>query len=544
MYILCMKRKKLSGSRLIQAALVAAFLFFGVSGSLGAQMHGHASAGGPAGSATDGFARGVAGLPAAAASREVALADGAVYDLEAAAVSGQVAGRTLRLYAYNGSVPGPLLRVRQGSSITVRFANRLDLDSSVHWHGVRVENSSDGVPGVTQQAVAPNGMHTYSLRFPDAGLFWYHPHVREDVAQELGLYGGILVEPAGKPNAPGGWPPADREVVLFLDDILLRGGDVEPFSRDVVTHAMSGRYGNTFLANGRTDWTLEVRTGERVRFFVANAASTRVFSVGIEEQVLKVIGGDAGRAAREVLASSVVLGPSERAVADVLFQAAGTFRLLHRSPARTVALGTIRVAGAPSAEAGSRAAGFFSPGGDAAMARDAAALLARAPAQPDHVLALRAQGGMGAMGGMMDMGGAPSAIEWEEDGHMAMMNAMSTTRTMRWAIRDRASGREGMDIPLQAAVGQVKMIRIVNEPDGEHPMQHPIHLHGQRFLVAARDGVAETNAAWKDTVLVPAGSTVDLLVAFETPGTWLLHCHIPEHMEAGMMAAFQVKDRG
>jgi FtsP/CotA-like multicopper oxidase with cupredoxin domain len=527
---------------------MAAVLFWGPAVALHAQMHDHGTGGEGASTGPAGFERGIEGLPAAEASREIALADGAVFDLRAAPVSARISGRALRMYAYGGSIPGPLLRVKQGSSVTVRFANALDLDSSVHWHGVRVENSSDGVPGVTQQPVRPGGTHTYRLRFPDAGLFWYHPHVREDVAQELGLYGGILVEPAAAAGTPGGWPSVDREVVLFLDDILLRAGDVEPFRRDVVTHAMSGRFGNTFLVNGSTGWTLDVRAGERVRFFLANSAGTRVFSVGIEEQVLKVIGGDAGLAAREALTSSVVLGPSERAVADVLFQAAGTFRLLHRSPSRKVALGTIRVTGAPVAAAGARAAGFFAPGGDEAMAREAAALLARAPAQPDSVLALRAQGGMmggmGGMGGMMDMGGAPPPIEWEEDGHMAMMNAMSTTRTMRWTIRDRASGREGMDIPLEAAVGQVKVIRIVNEPDGEHPMQHPIHLHGQRFLVAARDGVAETNPSWEDTVLVPAGSTYDLLVVFETAGTWLLHCHIPEHMEAGMMAAFQVKDRG
>jgi FtsP/CotA-like multicopper oxidase with cupredoxin domain len=530
--------------RWMTAAFSAAVLFFGHAGSLGAQMHSHGSGGGGAAAGPAGFERGTDGLPPAGASREIVLADGAVFDLAAAPVRAQVAARTLRMYAYGGSIPGPLLRVKQGSSVTVRFSNRLDLDSSVHWHGVRVENSSDGVPGVTQQPVRPGGTHTYRLRFPDAGLFWYHPHVREDAAQELGLYGGILVEPAADPGSAAGWPVADREVVLFLDDILMRGADVEPFSRDVVTHAMSGRFGNTFLVNGRTDWSLDVRAGERVRFFLANAAGTRVFSVGVEEQVLKVIGGDAGRAAREVLTSSVVLAPSDRVVADVLFQAAGTFRLLHRSPSRTVSLGIIRVIGASPAAALSRAAEFFAPGGDEAMAREAAALAARAPAQPDYVLALRAQGGMmRGMGGMMDMGGAPSPIEWDEGGHMAMMNAMSTTQTMRWAIRDRASGREGMDIPLEAVVGQVKVIRIVNEPDGEHPMQHPIHLHGQRFLVAARDGVAETNPAWEDTVLVPAGSTYDLLVGFETPGTWLLHCHIPEHMEAGMMVAFQVKDR-
>ena len=375
------------------------------------------------------------------------------------------------------------------------------------------------------------------------------PTCARTLAQELGLYGGILVEPA--PAGLGtraGWPRADREVVVFLDDMLLRGADVEPFSRETVTHAMSGRFGTTFLANGSTGWSLDVRPGERVRFYFANTASTRVFSVGIEEQVLKVIGSDGGRSARELLAASVVLGPSERVIADVLFQKPGSFRLRHSSPSRTVVLGSIRVSGTAPAIPASTPAEFFVMGGDEAVAREAAALLARAPAQPDYVLGLRMQGGMmggmGGMGGMMDMGGPPAAIEWEEDSHMAMMNAMSTTRTLRWTIRDRASGREGMDIPLEATVGQVKLLRIVNEADGEHPMQHPIHLHGQRFLVAARDGAADTNPVWKDTVLVPAGSTYDLLVAFETPGTWLLHCHIPEHMEAGMMAAFNVKDRG
>jgi FtsP/CotA-like multicopper oxidase with cupredoxin domain len=126
---------------------------------------------------------------------------------------------------------------------------------------------------------------------------------------------------------------------------------------------------------------------------------------------------------------------------------------------------------------------------------------------------------------------------------MAMMNQMSTNRTLRCVIRDRASGREGMDIPLRAQVGQVRLVRLVNEGNSGHPMQHPIHLHGQRILVVARDGQAETNPAWKDTVQIPAGSSYDLLVAFDSPGRWLLHCHIPEHMEAGMMAAFEVKEK-
>ena len=169
------------------------------AGPAPAQMHGHGMSVGPAG-ATELFDRSTAGLPAAASQRELVLQDGAVIDLTAGPVRKELSGRTLRMFAYNGSIPGPLLRVRQGSTLTVRFTNRLELDSSVHWHGVRVENAADGVPGVTQDPVRPGQSFTYSLRFPDAGLFWYHPHVREDVTQELGLYGGILVEPSRQPG--------------------------------------------------------------------------------------------------------------------------------------------------------------------------------------------------------------------------------------------------------------------------------------------------------------------------------------------------------
>jgi FtsP/CotA-like multicopper oxidase with cupredoxin domain len=294
-----------------------------------------------------------------------------------------------------------------------------------------------------------------------------------------------------------------------------------------------------FLVNGRADWSLEARQGERVRFYLANAANTRTFAVSLEEHPLKLIGADAGRAAREVLTSSVVLAPSERAIVDVLFQRAGSFRLRHSSPLRAVSLGSVRVGGLANAVPDE----FFRPGGDEAFAREAAQLLARIPAQPDYVLSLRAEGDlMGMMGGMMGMGEPGAAIEWEEDGHMAMMNQMSTDRTLRWVIRDRASGRQGMDIPLRATVGQRMLLRLVNDGNSGHQMQHPIHLHGQRMLVVARDGQEETNPAWKDTVLLPAGSSYDLLVAFDSPGRWVLHCHIPEHMEAGMMAVFEVRE--
>ncbi|OHD69865.1 MAG: hypothetical protein A2V99_14645 [Spirochaetes bacterium RBG_16_67_19] len=519
--------------------LMVALAIGAASERLWAQMPGHGEHMMAPSMAPEGFERSTAGLAAVSPSRDVMLKDKAVFELTAAPVSKQLSGRTLRMYAYNGSIPGPLLRVKQGSTLTVRFTNRLDLDSSVHWHGVRVENGSDGVPGVTQSPVRPGDEYTYRLRFPDAGLFWYHPHLREDVTQELGLYGGILVEPSAKPGQLGGWPATDREVVVFLDDIFLIANDVAPFYREVVTHALSGRFGTTFLTNGLTNWGLEVKQGERVRFYFANSANTRTFAVSLEEHSLKLIGSDGGRAAREVLTSSVVLGPSERAIVDVLFQSPGSFRLEHRSPQRTVSLGTIRVL---KASAAAETGDFFRPGGDDGIVRQAASLVARAPSQPDYVLDLKVKGAMMGMGGMMMEMERPSPIEWEEDGHMAMMNAMSSSQTLRWIISDRNSGRENMDIQLQVAVGQVRLLRLVNDVNSEHPMQHPIHLHGQRFLVVSRDGKAETNPVWKDTVLVPAGSNYDLLVEFDNPGRWLLHCHIPEHMEAGMMAVFKVKE--
>ena len=190
--------------------------------------------------------------------------------------------------------------------------------------------------------------------------------------------------------------------MLFLDDIRLSGGDVEPFYRDAVTHTMSGRFGNVFLVNGQTDWRLEVRQGERVRFFLANAANTRTFAVSLEEQALKLIGSDAGLAAREVLTSSVVLGPSERAIVDVLFQSAGSFRLLHKSPLRTVSLGSVRVQAASAARPRPPRPISSIPAATRRIAREAAELLARAPSQPDYVLSLRVAGDMmGMMGGMM-----------------------------------------------------------------------------------------------------------------------------------------------
>jgi FtsP/CotA-like multicopper oxidase with cupredoxin domain len=236
------------------------------------------------------FSRDPAGLPEAERPQLLELADGDTLDLPIGPVSKRLGDTAVRMLAYNGSIPGPNVKVQQGSEIIVHVTNDGDLDTTVHWHGLRLENKYDGVPHATQAPIPVGGDFSYRVQFPDPGLYWYHPHIREDYALELGLYGNILVVPA----EPGYWGPVDRDVILTLDDILLENGKVAPFSRTETTYAAMGRYGNVFLVGGEPDLHLTSRAGEVVRLWLTNAASTRVFNVRLPGARMKLVGGDSG----------------------------------------------------------------------------------------------------------------------------------------------------------------------------------------------------------------------------------------------------------
>lgn len=134
-------------------------------------------------------------------------------------------------------------------------------------------------------------------------------------------------------------------------------------------------------------------------------------------------------------------------------------------------------------------------------------------------------------------------IEWEDD--MVAVNRLTTPANMRWKLVDPDTGAANAAIDWQFTEGDRVKIRLVNEMDSDHPMHHPFHLHGAgRFLVLARDGVAEPNLVWKDTVLVRTGQTVDILFDLTNPGLWMAHCHIAEHMQSGMMFSFNVARQG
>ena len=516
-------------------------------------------------------------LPEATPHQIVDLPDGGTLDLEATIVRREIAGRRLAMLAFNGQHPGPLVRVPEQSTIFVNFTNRTPYPTAVHWHGIRLDNEFDGVPGLTQDPVEPGGTFQYRIFFRDAGIYWYHPHHREDVQQELGLYGNLLVSPASADY----YGPANREEVLILDDILLDDDGLVDFGEESANYMLMGRFGNHTLVNGEPGYELDVDRGEVVRFHLTNASNTRTlnlsFALPQEEGGLpqeedrpaldadqlvsdpdvpdttrlpfKVVASDVGRFEREEWARSVVLAPAERYVIDVRFDRPGRHVLVnhvqginHRQGVFRAELRTLGgVTVAPRAAGHDHRPAFETLRENADVVADIDRYRARFEDEPDHELVLT-----------LETEDLPLAIErsmaydWvyfnpvEWTGTMPRMNWATTGREVRWILREIATGRENEEIDWNFAVGDVVKIRVVNDRGAFHAMQHPLHIHGQRFLVLSQNGVPNSNLVWKDTVLLPAASTTDLLLELSNPGRWMIHCHIAEHLEAGMKMVMNV----
>src|SRR5438105_557803 len=284
------------------------------------------------------FPRETEGLPEAGRTELVEVTDGDEFELEIMPFKKRIGAATVRMLTYNGSVPGPTLKVAQGATITVPVTNHGDIEATVHWHGLRLENRYDGTHD-TQAPIPVDETFAYQVHVPDPGAYWYHPHIREDYGQEMGLYGNILVTPSD----PDFWPAANRELLLTLDDILIEDGQIAAFRESETTHVAMGRFGNVMLVAGEPDLSLEAERGEVVRFYFTNTANTRVFNVALPGAQVKLVGADAGHYEHEELVQEVLLAPSERVVVDVLFADAGELELEHRTPERTYRLASIAV---------------------------------------------------------------------------------------------------------------------------------------------------------------------------------------------------------
>jgi FtsP/CotA-like multicopper oxidase with cupredoxin domain len=538
----------------------------------------------------DAFTTDTTGLPEASSPSVVSLHDGDSLDLDIRPVRKRIGEAEVRMLGYNGSIPGPTLRVDQGSEITVNVRNEGDVDATVHWHGLRLENRYDGVPEETQAPIAPGGKFSYRLRFPDPGLYWYHPHIREDYVQEMGLYAPIVVEPPD----PSYWAPADRQMTITLDDVLIEDGKMAPFHHSGPNFVAMGRFGNVMLVNGEAEFSGEAAAGEVVRLYLVNTANTRIFNFALRNARMKLVGGDSGRVEREEFVDEVLLAPSERAVVDVLFGAPGDAHLEHRTPEHTYDLGAFSVVG----DAAGAAASFEELRTDPELTAERRLIARDFEREPDKVLSIVAsmpllygeevqassyvcpmhaevtstepgtcpKCGMRLVPsdslptsasdhheghahdkhapgdhahGAHEHGDHGDGLEWED--LMPEINRASDAHNMLWKLVDPETGAENHRISWRFTVGDRVKIRLVNEMDSDHPMHHPFHVHGAgRFLILSRDGQIEPNLVWKDTVLLRAGETADILLYVTNPGLWMAHCHIAEHTEGGMMFSFEV----
>jgi FtsP/CotA-like multicopper oxidase with cupredoxin domain len=555
------------------------------------------------------FSTDVAGLEEARSPEVVRLRDGASHEITIKPVRKRINDAEVRMLGYNGTIPGPTLHVDQGSEVTIEATNLGDVDATLHWHGLRLENRFDGVPEETQAPIPRGGAFTYRLQFPDAGFYWYHPHIREDFAQEMGLYAGIIVEPSD----PAYWPPADRRLAITLDDILIENGQIAPFERSGPTFTAMGRFGNVMLTNGETDYRAEAKVGEVVRLHLVDTANTRIFNFGIAGARMKLVGGDSGRVEGEEFVDEVLLSPSERVIVDVLFDQPGEALLENRTPDHTYELGRITVSGEAAGEA---AAAFNELRVDPELTAERERIQADMDREPDKTLAFVSEmpilyggdeteassyvcpmhpevtdseasscpkcamklvpdqsaptsyvcpmhpevtaseqatcpkcgmklvpadkaPGVGESQGGEHAHDHADGLEWED--LMPEINRQTNTSNMIWQLIDQETGAENAGITWAFRVGDRIKIRLANEMDQEHPMHHPFHIHGAgRFLVLSRDGEPEENLVWKDTVLLRAGQTIDILLDVTNPGLWMAHCHIAEHTESGMMFSFDV----
>jgi len=471
-------------------------------------------------------------LPWAQESQVIKVKEGDTVQLTPMLVRKKINGTDTVMYGYNGQIPGPTLDAEQGTNFTVELTNDIDLPTTTHWHGLRLDNASDGVPNVTQQLIRPGKTFRYSLTVPDEGIFWYHPHFREDIQQGMGLYANIIVRPKEKDL----YEPVNAEETLVLSDLLLENdGSVVPFGKNEAERTLMGRFGNSLWINGGASASYSAAKGSIVRFYVTNVANVRPFKLSFKGAKMKLVGADGGAYDRESFIDNLIISPSERYIVDVFFGTSGITQIVDTGGGQEKALGSVAVSDGKATP--SLAARFKTIGGRNAIASSLPELDGYKDAEPDKTLRVSFEGA-GSLEGMTHgmASGQTDDIEWEDS--MPLQNADSDERNFQWKLVDDETGKANMDIEWAFKKGDLVKIRVANDDES---MQHPIHFHGQRFLILSDNDEEPVAQAWRDSFLLKAGHTVDILVEMSNPGTWMFQCHIAEHLQDGMMGLFTVQ---
>jgi FtsP/CotA-like multicopper oxidase with cupredoxin domain len=404
------------------------------------------------------------------------------------------------VWAYNGTVPGPVLRYRQGDRLRIEVENALDAETTVHWHGIRLPNAMDGVPHLTQPPVAAKGgRFTYEFDLPDAGTFWYHPHLGAAEQIARGLSGALIVEERD--------PPAvDRDLVWLLSDWRLdrEARIVADFASGMdASHA--GRIGNTVTLNGAVPDSFVVRTGERIRIRLVNASNARIYGLVFEAHQPSIIALD-GHPVAPHWPGRVVLGPGMRA--DVILDCTATPATTHRvidDFYRGRAYELLKISYSTEKPIRDR----FAP--PPRLAANPVAEPDLAKAQPHRIVF---------------SGGAKGSIP-DQAKHKGMF----------WTVNGKAVREHSHGEPLlQLKRNQSHVIELVNSTS----WHHPIHLHGHVFRVLTREGKEVLPRQWADTVLLDPDTHAEIAFVADNPGEWMLHCHVLEHQASGMMAVVRV----
>lgn len=426
--------------------------------------------------------------------------DPAVVEVELTAMVAEVEvapGKTVRAWTYNGGVPGPLIRTKVGDRLIVHFKNELDQPTTVHWHGVRVPIEMDGVPGISQPDVKKGETFTYDFITRDASLYWYHPHVESAAQVGYGLYGALLVE---DPN--DGVGIADAVTIVLSDIGFDSRGTLEPADSGGSAGMVFGREGAYVLVNGRVRPTLTARAGALQRWRIVNAAKSRFFYLDLDGQEFTVIGQDGGIQASPVTSGILLVTPGERK--DVI----------------------VRPTGKPGAELTLRAM-LYNRGYGSVEYRSVEDILTIA-LSPEPVVKAAVPATSRAMTPPPLAGATPVSMVLTLPPQEAGHSEFRINGVPYWK-----------STPFKARLGETQLWTIKNDTDWDHPF----HLHGYFFMVVDEQGRPLTPMVWKDTVNIPMKTTARLLVTFdERPGTWMLHCHILDHADGGLMGTVQVGD--